>query len=239
MNSRFEINQNAHVTKVQLADDDNFIVIIDDFLVNPDEVVNFARHTAYFEPVGSDGTYYPGVRDNMPAPYGRALREALLPIISDYYYDGGGRACVDLVCKLSIVTLQSEQLIDEQKIPHIDSSDENAYAMVHYLCDESHGGTSLYRYKPTGEVKIANDPVNAMKNMTRAAKELADEHGAYLNGDTSLFERVGGVSAKFNRLVLYKSNLLHCADIQSEKSCQKDISVGRLSVASFMFFEAH
>lgn len=236
MKSRFEVNQNPHITKVQLADDDNFIIIIDDLLVNPEEVINFASHTAYFEPVGSDGTYYPGVRDNMPAPYGRSLREVLLPIISEYYYGGVERACVDLVCKLSVVTLQPDQLMAEQKIPHIDSSDENAYAMVHYFCDESHGGTSLYRYKPTGEVKITNDPINTMKSMTAAAKESFDEHDAYLNGDTSLFERVGCVSAKFNRLVLYKSNLLHCADIESERSCQQNVLAGRLSVASFIFF---
>ena len=63
------------------------------------------------------------------------------------------------------------------------------------------------------------------------------EHSGYMDGDTSLFERVAKIEAKVNRLVLYKSNLLHCANIPTSKSHKKDVRDGRLTIASFMYFE--
>lgn len=206
--------------------------------MDPHEVVDFASNTAYFDPVGSDQTFYPGVRDVMPGPYGRALLDWVQPLISKEYFDGAALQSRPPICKLSLVTLQPEQLRAEQKIPHVDSANENDFAFVHYFCDQSHGGTSLYRYKPTGQVKIASDHVRVLSEMAEAAKNTEDEHSGYLAGDTSLFERVGRVSAKFNRLVFYKSNLLHSADIESKKSVNKDVLSGRLSVASFLYFEA-
>lgn len=233
----FEVNPDFKVTKVQLQDDDNFILILDDFLLRPEDVVEFSKHRAYFDPVGADGTFYPGVRDLMPAPYARALLAAVQPIVADEYFSGQELNSMDPVCKLSLITLKPEQLADEQRVPHVDSVSENEFAIVHYLCDESHGGTSLYRYKPTGQVKITSNFIPMMREMVGEAKARPEEHCGYLSGDTSIFQRIGQVKAKFNRMVLYKSNLLHCADIESLLSCQKNPETGRLSVASFMYFE--
>ena len=233
----FKVNPHCVVSKVNIKGDSNFFYVVDDFLIDPQDVIAFAKQTAYFDPVGTDQTFYPGVRDKMPAPYGRNLVEWFKPIVSELYFSSAEVKSYSPLCKLSLVTLKPDELNDQQKIPHIDSASENEFAFVHYLCDATHGGTSLYRYKPTGAVKISTSAAQLTHEMCQAAKATPEEHGGYLNGDTSLFERVAQVEAKFNRLVFYKSNLLHCADINSGHSYNKSVETGRLSVASFLYFE--
>ena len=64
-----------------------------------------------------------------------------------------------------------------------------------------------------------------------------EEHSGYLSGDTSLFKQELMIEARLNRLILYPSNLLHCAVLSSPKSLQNDVTAGRLSVASFFRLE--
>ena len=72
-----------------------------------------------------------------------------------------------------------------------------------------------------------------MDEMIEKVRSHPAEHLGYLNGDTILFKQELVVKARLNRLVLYPSNLLHCAMLSSPDSLTSDTSKGRLSVASF------
>lgn len=237
MRAKFEVNPYCKVEKILLDDGENFVIVVDDFLLNPEEVVKFASTMAYFDPVGTDQTYYPGVRDLMPAPYGRALQKWIEPMVSEEYFFNKPLKSPEPVCKLSLVTLAAEDLVAAQKIPHVDSACEYDFAFVHYFCEKPFGGTSLYRYKPTGGISVKDNHLVSLREMSAAAAATGKEHSGYISGDTSLFERVAKVEAKFNRLVFYKSNLLHSADIPENQPHPKDVLSGRLTVASFMYFE--
>lgn len=229
MKYQFEVNPDCTINKICVKNEPYFVLVIDDFLLRPDEVLHFAEHSAYFNP---DGSYYPGERDLMPPLYGKELLNLLTPVISAEYFSGARLNAVKPLTKLSKVTLMPDQLRVNQRIPHVDSHSENMFATVHYLCQSQHGGTSLYRHKPSGKIKITENSPAFMKTIAEEAQSRAD-HKGYLNGDTSLFERVATVEAKFNRLTLFKGNLLHCADINPKFSVKEE----RLSIASFMFFE--
>lgn len=239
MKFKYEINPACKINKIALDDGENFVFVIDDILLNPQEVIDFASTAAYFDPVGTDKTFYPGVRDTMPAPYGRALKEWVMPVIAKEFFSGDKLKSPDPICKLSLVTVDERELVDAQKIPHVDSSSECDFAFVHYFCDKPFGGTSLYRYKSSGSVSVKENHLSVLQEMASAASSsFKDEHAGYMNGDTSLFDRVAKVDAKFNRLVFYKSNLLHSADISPLVRHPKDVFYGRLTVASFMRFES-
>jgi hypothetical protein len=238
MHYDFAINPDHTITKTEFDKGKHFVLVIDDLLQNPEEVVHFAKHSAYFNPVGADGSCYPGIRDVMPAPYARALMSVIQPLVAKHYFCNAALDTITPMTKLSLVTLKPEQLRDSQRVPHVDCDSNNEFALLHYFCSEIHGGTSLYRYKPSGQVQVENDYVSTMKQITATAMKRPDEHQGYLNGDTSVFERAIQVKAKFNRLVLFKGNLLHCADINSTQSYSDNISEARLSIASFMYFAA-
>lgn len=216
---KLSLNKNLTIHK-KIINDNDIIYIIDDFLQEPEIVVGFALKTAYFNPPGKDGTLYPGIRDLMPKPYEKCLQE-LLQII----FRSEPNIHRSL---LSLVTVPEEQLSIFQSIPHVDSLEDCQYASVHYLCDRKYGGTSIYKYKPTGAVKIT--PMNV--GLFQEALESNIEP-AYLKTENPLFEPVFTIDAKFNRLVIYPSNLLHCANINREFSISKDPEQGRLTVASF------
>ena len=65
------LNPSHTVHTIKVADTDEQVYIIDDFLLNPQAVTDFAHQHAYFNPVVMDGTFYPGKREQMPAPYVR------------------------------------------------------------------------------------------------------------------------------------------------------------------------
>ena len=107
----------------------NNIIIVDDFLEDPEELIRYAE-TAKF--VLSEA--YPGVQAMAPRYYIEAVYNLANKVMNKTI--GGIRS------KLSITT------VERDNSPHVDSHIDGEYAGVHYLFKGSHGGTIV------GETKI-------------------------------------------------------------------------------------
>lgn len=227
------VNPNLKIKKYPIPDTEQHAYIIDDFLLDTTSVMNFAHNIAYFNPMFSDNSFYPGIRDNMPNPYLRLLHSffqtEILPNITNKKYTES----ILHKSLLSLVSCKPANLIIDQKVPHIDSCDERDYAFVHYLSGEELGGTSIYKYVPHNLIEFHEEHKSLLANIIDDVKNKPDEHNSYITRTTSLFEQVFKVEAKFNRLVIYQGNLLHSANISCEENCLADPKVGRLSIASF------
>ena len=224
--SEYILNPTANVEAIRHQDPDIVVNVVDDFLVNPEQLVEYAKSKAYFGQVGDDRTAYPGIRDRLPRHYERVLQK-----IVELIY--GERDAVIHRCMLSLTTLDPGQLSPAQRIPHTDAFGDDQYAAVHYLCGPPHGGTAIYRYLPWDMVKIRGSDREVVKEMLRQVREHPEEHSGYIAGDTKFYKQELLIEAKFNRLVLYPSNLLHCAMLTAADSLKQDVSTGRLTVASF------
>lgn len=228
---KLSVNLDAPIEFIDVPGTQEQVIIIDDFLIDPEPVLEFAHKHAYFHQVGADGTFYPGRREQMPAPYIRAL-ESLLNRDNYPFTCGLGPQAVSRAM-LSLITLNADQLSDVQRMPHIDSSDNLAFASVHYLSQSPRGGTAIYRHKSSGTVQVTAQNQAVVHQMIADVKSNQAQHTGYISGDTDVFEVVVNIPEKFNRLVIYKSNLLHSAQLShpnSTKDCARD---GRLTVASF------
>ena len=226
----FILNQAMNVEKIQHTDPEISVYVIDNFLANPEVLLEYAGKKAYFGNVGDDSTAYPGIRDRLPSSY----EDAMSKVIELVY---GFHNPVVHRCMISLTTLQPTELSAAQKMPHVDAFGDDQYAAVHYLCGEPHGGTAIYRYRPSNLVKIRHDDRGVMNEMIENVRSHQVEHPGYLSGDTSLFKQELLVKARLNRLILYPSNLLHCAMLSSPDSLDSDSSKGRLSVSSFFRLE--
>lgn len=224
------INPAPTVSRALHPDPDVAVFLVDDFLVEPRRLLDYARERAYFGRVGEDGTAYPGIRDRLPRPYDRALQSAI-----ELVY--GPLSVTINRCLLSLTTLQPMELSAAQKLPHIDAFGEDQYAGVHYLCGPPHGGTAFYRYLPRDLARIREQDREVVDEMRRNVEQSQDEHVGYISGDTSLFRQELLIDARFNRLILYPSNLLHCAQLSAQESLVADCESGRLTVASFFRLE--
>ncbi|PCK31260.1 DUF6445 family protein [Pseudoalteromonas piscicida] len=221
---KLELNPKLKVKKLYIEKHNFYVYIIDDVITNPEAVVEFATKHAYFQSPGKDGTLYPGVRELMPKPYERLLNKAI---------ESSGLAnTVEIYrCLLSLITLKENEINYLQTVPHVDSIDSSDFACVHFFCDDSFGGTSLYEYKDNGLATVTADNLHKMQEMVDRAHNQ-NKHACYLSDDNQEFETLCSIPAKFNRLVLYPSNQLHCANING-KSIDRNPETGRLTIASF------
>jgi hypothetical protein len=184
-------------------------------------------------PMFADNTLFPGIRDKMPLPYTRVLKcffeDIILPEVKpDSSYQSSFHSNL-----LSLVTCNPSELTVNQKMPHIDSCNNDEYAFVHYLSSQELGGTSIYRYKPKNLIEFTQEHKAVLPEMINKVTNSPNDHSSYIVGNTSLFEQVLTIEAKVNRLVIYPANILHSPHLASQDSYSGDIKSGSLSILSF------
>lgn len=209
------------------------IIVVDNFVADAEKLINYLIEN---ETLQVTKGLYPGLRAETPAVYMELMRAALGEIICSTFKILPQN--VDyLESFFSIVATQREELKLPQRIPHIDGTNPNDIAFLHYLCDEKYGGTSFYRHRSTGHEFVNQDRFH------RYIKTLENEIALaglptppqYMNGDTALFERICSVKAKFNRLIIYRGTSLHSGDISPDYPFNIDPRTGRLTVTSFLY----
>lgn len=205
------------------------VVIVEDFSPHPERLVADAETLAFREM----GEFYPGVRAPVLPSYFEGLSPVLAPVMREVF---GHSDRIGFTRALySLVTTPSDQLTLAQRIPHIDGLEEGMIAILHYLSHDDQGGTAFYRQRSTGF-----ETVDASRHPEYIAALKADfaRHGeplpAYIQGDTPIFEQIARYTPRFNRALIYRSSLLHCADLPNDVPFAQDPRAGRLTVASFL-----
>jgi hypothetical protein len=215
------------------------VVIVDDFYPDVDTL---SRNLKLSEFLAQPNNYYPGVRCGAPLEYQVYLRDEVSRVIADnevsFLSQENAEELITGIrfSAFSLNTLAAVDLKPIQMLPHFDTPKSDQLAVVHYLCDGSHGGTSFYRHRTTGYCQI-NESVLAEYGQLlkqQAIKSKLHLSPSYINGDTDLFERVLSVPAKFNRAIIYPSNLLHSGNITEGHDTQNDLTNGRLTVGTFL-----
>ena len=204
------------------------LLIIDSLVDDPDRLVRKAQR-AHFAP---QGTYFPGIRARAPLSYEVFVEQALGPLLRECFGLPAGRLHFPM-CHYSLVTLAPERLQPLQQIPHVDSTDSLGLASVHYLFKGPWDGTDFYRHRATGLSVI--DAGSSDHYFAALQSEMQSHRsGGYINGDTDCFERIGGVEAAYNRIVIYPRNLLHSGRIDNAQLPPTDPLDGRLSINCFI-----
>jgi Family of unknown function (DUF6445) len=211
------------------------IVTIDDLVSNPAMLVKYACDVAQFSSVESN--LYPGVRAPMPLNYVSGAVRALDPLIRTTF--GIPQAVLaNAECFFSIVTTPPEDLRPLQKVPHIDTNSALHFAVVHFLCNGPFGGTAFYRQNATGFENITPSREREWaRHRDHAISTIPDDAG-YIDDGSGEYQRIGFVSAKFNRLILYRSHLLHSGLIPPGMPMSDDPATGRLTANFFIGYRA-
>lgn len=230
----FALNGRASAKRYLIGREREPLLQIDDLLLAPDSLVEFAATDAHFAPAyGPDGGY-PGIRADAPLDYVDAVVLALDPVVRAAFGLGNvrlGRA----ECSLSLVTLPSDSLVASQRAPHTDTTYPLQFAFLHYLCPSSFGGTAFYRHRQTGFETLTPERLDAYHSVRR--REEAEESATgYIVSDTEHFEQVAAIAAKPNRLVVYRSRLLHSGLVAPGAQLPADPRSGRLTGNIFVTY---
>jgi len=223
-------NPNPSVSVVPLSGQRQ-CVVIDNVLSDPQAMVDWAAGQAFRAPDNP----YPGLVLDAPAAVTRHM--------SDYFAAYarsrlGGRRTQAANLRFSMVTLPAAQLRPVQWQCHRDRFVVNPErvlysASVLYLFRDSRlGGTSFY------EPKCPEDELNRMRDdsETMGPAQFSERYGlqpGYMAGSNRYFERVGQVSAAWNRMIFYDGSQFHSGEINEAAGMSADPRVGRLTLNGF------
>jgi hypothetical protein len=229
----FAIHQDIRISVGTIGDEQQPILLIDNFIANPEQLVEYAAQREQHRTING---LYPGLRTNTPAGYMDLVQAGLGEIIAKTF-DVGRHDIAEVESFFSVVTTPPEKLHPLQRIPHFDGTSPKDIAFLHYLCDGSYGGTSFYRHKNTGyEYVNQQRRGNYIKTVDSELKVVGlPQPAQYMNGDTPLFERIASIEAKFNRLIIYRGTSLHSGDIGKDYLFDSSSRTGRLTITSFLY----
>ena len=231
------INTDAEIRREKISEDQE-CVIVDDFLHNPNEIIDFAAdHASEFSMPEQRG--YPGllfdVNEETMTEFYRFIRFVMTKNFP--FFRGGAK----LWTFLSMVTLRPDELSNLQRICHSDPNpgpDRTVYAALLYLFEnEDLGGTSFYRWKDQWLSKEATD-IDLDDSDTGLA--FMQEHfptfrepARYMTESNEIAERLCTIPARFNRLIFYWGGIPHSGAITAPELLSRDIRKGRLTLNAF------
>lgn len=229
MASPLVLSPAACIGEARFGAEGQVLLTLDDALPDPGAVVAIAARHAY-RPIGP---FYPGVRAAVSEAVAMPLVEPVAARLAEAFGLAAPPAYRE--CFLSLVTVAAHELAPIQRLPHFDGLEAGRIAVLLYLDVAERGGTAFYRQRATGFESVDKARYDAY----RAALDAGvAEHGlpppGYIAGDTPLFERVHMIEGRFNRLVAYRGNTLHCASLGSDFAPVADPARGRLTLNLFL-----
>jgi hypothetical protein len=210
------------------------VMVIDGFMPEPEGLVAYAESGDSF--CASPHDYYPGVRKPTPPQYAADLCATYAKLLREAFALGGTEPHA-LLSALSITTTLPGKLRPIQRLPHFDTSDPRQLAVVHYLCEPRHGGTSFYRHRKSGYETISQDRLRGYAELLK--QQVMTEYTpppGYMDGDNPLFERIASFDAQFNRALVYPGRLLHSGDIRQLQTEVNGVRTARLTANTFLRF---
>ncbi len=211
-------------------------VVIDDFLREPQKIVDFAAaQRAQF--VFDQGNFYPGPELSLSREIAIALDQFFMQHARSAL---GARRNKGVSCRLSMATLAPAQLHPLQRLCHRDAEvfppGESMGASVLYLFkDAALGGTSFYHpKKPLDEIRHLLQLANTVSNEELTA--LINSAPAYMNASNDYFELVCTIPPAWNRAIFYSGTVFHAAQIERPELLSSDPAIGRLTMNGFFKF---
>lgn len=212
------------------------VVVIDDLSGDAEAVAMLADAMAPFPPV-SASSYYPGVRrlieedDQAAFAYARKTCEDAGPFIAGAFDVDE----FDLVeASFSIVTSVPGELRPAQRAPHFDSTDQNYFALLHYLRVPPGSGTAFYRQRSTGIERVTDANLETFVRTAQADAAALRPDSGYIHGSDDYFEQIGSVNAVADRLIIYQGSLLHSGIVPERMRFSADPREGRLTANLFV-----
>ena len=235
--SVIRINTDAIIRREEISED-QYCVIVDDFLQDPHELVDFA--------VSQASKFSMPERGNYPGPLFRVDGDAMTVIyqfirskMTKHFPFLRGRMV--LWTFLSMATTRPDNLSHRQRICHTDPTsapNRTCYAALVYLFEnEDFGGTGFYRWR---EPELVLKAKAIEREDPDKAKAFLQEHfptyrepARYMTGSNEIAELLCTIPARFNRLIFYSGNVPHSAAITAPELLSTDIRKGRLTLNVF------
>lgn len=233
---KLEINPELVIELVKVTDR-HACVVVDDFLLNPRDLVDFASvHKNEFVMLERA---YPGVVLPVDNELVNALERFVKMEMSRLF--SFCRTGIDFQTQFSLATLQPENFSWIQRLchsdPRLDPQRRNFAALLYLFDNPDLGGTGFYRMKdPDFWQRLAagqRDDPEAGLDILKERFQMFRDPPCYMTDSNEAAELLDMVPAKFNRLIFYSGDLPHSAFIKTPEPLSANPSTGRLTLNCF------
>src|SRR5277367_2015651 len=126
----FAANEHRVVEIVKVGREENPVIVIDDYLSNPEVMVNFAASEADF---AAPNNWYPGLRAQpLPQDYVVEVIRTFHRIVGETF-DLPTKGDVNANTYFGLATVAPWDLSTVQRLPHFDTANPRQIALLHYL----------------------------------------------------------------------------------------------------------
>jgi hypothetical protein len=212
-------------------------VVVDDFLEAPELLVQGAMELRSQFRMAQHNAF-PGLEYRMPDAFSARINEFFIQHVKRHL---GARRVLELYSRLSMVTLQPEDLSPFQRLCHRDKFTNDpvhcfAASVLYLFKDPAMGGTSFYRPKLDDASLLR---MYAMDSEWRSmSRETCTERlgcpPAYLTSSNDYFELIATVPAAWNRAIFYDGTIFHTGHLTVPQLLSDDPMRGRLTLNSFL-----
>jgi hypothetical protein len=206
------------------------VLVVDNVLAEPEAMIDCAAGAQLYVP---PHTNYPGFNANLPESYYRPVLTALRQPL-EAAFGLSSRAYVNYFGFFGLSTRSAAEATLAQQFPHVDCYDPNRLAMVHYFCSADFGGTGFFRQQATGFESV--DQARARRYVEAVMAERAQTASsapAFPAEGMQHYDLTGKVDVAFNRLIVYRSHVLH-APLLGSGGASPDPRRGRLTANGFI-----
>jgi len=211
-------------------------VVIDDFLVNPQALVDGAGKL-FGDFVMAPHNAFPGLEMRMPDAFSWQLSDFFMLHIRRLLT---ARRIISMYSRLSMVTLKNHQLSNFQRVCHRDKFSKDPMqcfgASVLYLFHDAQlGGTSFYLPKISDDAiaRIYTPDSEWLSIPSETFTDLIGTPPKYQTTSNNVFELVCTVPAAWNRVIFYDGSIFHSAHITEPDLLTTDPTRGRLTLNGF------
>ena len=229
----FTLNQDLSVTLERIGNEREPVLVIDGLMRDASELIDYAATEVAYKPVWGPQGGYPGIRAPAPLDYVESVARRLSPILERAF----GLENVRLAkaeCSFSLVTQPPGELAPLQRIPHVDTTDPLQFAFLHYLCGPEYGGTAFYRHRASGYESLTAERGPHYEALRAQELERLGGNPYYITGDTEDYVQTAAFEARYDRLLVYRSRMLHSGQIRSPERLSADPRRGRLTANIFV-----
>lgn len=234
---QLRLNPKLEMQAVQVTDD-QLCIVIDDFLQNPGDAVEFAcAHADAFE---RQERAYPGLVLPVPNEALAAMNRFIQVELSRLFqFCRGG---IEFFSQFSLTTLQPEEFTWIQRLCHTDprlAPERVNFAALLYLFDNPElGGTGFYCWRDPvfwqEMTALQRDDPAAGLDVLEERFEMFRQPACYMTESNEAAELLDKVPARFNRLVFYSGELPHSAWITEPGLLSHNPRRGRLTLNCFV-----
>jgi len=218
----------------RIGSEGSTVLVIENLLGNSQDLLHVAHQSSYSEPKVKN---FPGIQAPTPNTYANVLIKTIFPLLRRTF-GLEGWSIASTSSNFSLVTRPPNSLTPRQCIPHCDGTDDGVLALLHYLVPGGCFGTSFYRHRATGFERITGE------RRAQYRKALDDElrqspPKGYITENSPLFEQTHAFEGRFNRLIVYQGNTLHCAQVPPDFQFNPTPHLGRLTANTFIGLRRH